>query len=272
MNPGERCCLTSNKEEAQILAELGLNLSQATIYLDLAKVKDATARDLCKITSIARQDVYQMLRGLEELGLVERILTKPLKFKATSIKNAISILSHRQENKNSELHTKALTLFSCSELWERTQESDLHEPSFELRNVYRNDPRAKAAIGNAKVSLRLLDKNMNWSVFYSFIDEWKQASKNGVKIQILNEFAKNRQNEPKFIDEFGKTDFQIRYAKILPAGSLLIFDDKELAIWEGSKPRQFARAPPLKALWSNHNGLIELATNYFESCWKAASP
>jgi sugar-specific transcriptional regulator TrmB len=204
--------------------------------------------------------------------LVERILAKPLKFRATSIKNAIEVLSGHQESKNSELRDKAMMLFDHSEQWEKTQESNLNEPSFELRNLYRNDPRVKAAIRDAKDRIRLLDKNMHWPVFYSFIDEWTYAlKKRGVKIEVLIEFATNRQIKPNFLDDLKKIDIQIKYVKILPAGAILIFDDKEVVIWEGAKPRQVAKSAPVKALWSNHHGLIELASNYFESYWKTAS-
>ncbi len=255
-----------------MLTELGLTSSEATVYLNLSKLKDPEAKALYKITDIARQDVYQVLSELQELGLVERILTKPLRFRATPIANAIAILNRRQVSKNSELHNKALKLFSCSEQWERTQESDFHEPFFELRNIYLDDPRVKDAIRNAKVKIRLLDKNMNWPVFHSYINEWTYTLNKGVKIEVLNEFVTNRQTEPKFIEALMKEDFQIKYSKSLPSGALLLFDDKELAIWEGSKPKHVSKSASKKALWSNHHGLIQIASTYFELYWKTASP
>jgi len=257
------------KEEVNSLIELGLTSRQAALYLNLTRYSDATARDLNKVTDIARQDVYQILCELEELGLVERILAKPLRFKATSTSNAVSILSRRQESKNSESRNKALVLFSHPEKQRRDSESI--EPFFELRNVYRNDPHVKTAIDNAKVMIRLLDKNMHWPVFYSFIDEWTCALEKGVKIEAVIESAKKGQ-KPKFVDALKHANFQIRYAVNLPAGALLIFDDKELAIWEGAKLRQVADSAQLKALWSNHHGLIDLTSNYFELAWKTASP
>ena len=100
------------------------------------------------------------------------------------------------------------------------KESVPYEPFFELRNLYLNDPRVRAAISNAKVKIRLLDKNMHWPVFHSFIDEWTHALKNGVKVEVLNESNTSGQIKPKFIDDLRATDFQIKYASILPAGAL----------------------------------------------------
>jgi len=260
----------SEKEEVNSLTGLGLSSRQATLYLTLTRYSDSTARDLHKVTTIARQDIYQVLCELEELGLVERILAKPLRFKATSTSNAVSILSRRQESKNSELRNKALMLFSHPEKREK-RDTESNEPFFELRNVYRNDPHVKTAINNAKVKIRLLDKNMHWPVFYSFIDEWTCALEKGVKIEVVIEFAK-KGKKPKFVDALKHANFQIRCAESLAAGALLIFDDKELAIWEGAKLREVADSVQLKALWSNHHGLIDLAINYFELAWITSSP
>jgi sugar-specific transcriptional regulator TrmB len=261
----------SDREWIRILTELGLTSSQATLYLTLTRYIDTTARDLHKATDIARQDVYQILFELEELGLVERILTRPLRFKATSTRNAFTILSRLQESKNSELRKKALTLFERPEKREE-QEPIPYEPFFELRNLYLDDPRVEAAICNAKVKIRLLDKNMHWPVFHSFIDEWTHALEKGIKVEVLNEFDTSRQIKPKFMDDLRGTDFQIKYAKILPAGACLIFDNKEVATWESIEPKQHGESAPPKALWSNHHGLIEIATNYFDLFWKNAAP
>jgi sugar-specific transcriptional regulator TrmB len=228
---------------------------------------------LYKATKISRQDVYQVLCRLEELGLVSRILGRPLKFRAIPSKDAVSILDRIREDKHSELRNRALMLFDRFDKQERTQGSVLPEPSFELRNICLSDPHVKAAMGRAKVKIRLLDENMHWPVFYSFIQDWTGALKRGVKIGVLNEFSTKIQ-EPEFLDVLKKSNsFEIRYGKNLASGAILIFDDEEMAVWEGSKPGQVAKSesPPLKALWTNHNGLIDLATAYFDSSWEIAT-
>ncbi len=259
--------MITEREKVQILAELGLTLSQATIYANLAKYKDAPAKSLQIDTNVARQDVYQILSELQELGLVERIIDKPLRFRATPIKNALSILIHRQQSKSSEIQNLALKLFNNSEQFDKARESEVYVPVFEIRNVYRNDPRVKIAMNSTKVKIRLLDKNMNWPVFYSFIDEWRNALKRGVKVEILNGVSAKNQ-EPKLVRELRKMSFELRYRKNLTTGAIIIFDDREVAIWENPGLTQVAKSAPPKALWSNHRGLIELADNYFQSFWE----
>jgi sugar-specific transcriptional regulator TrmB len=131
-------------EETQILSGLGLTKSQATIYLSLVKFESATAKTLCKESSIARQDIYQALSDLHELGLIERILDKPLRFRASPIKNALAILQHHRSIKNSNIDSRAMELFKDSKYWNR-QKTAQSESFFELRTVYRDYPRVKEA-------------------------------------------------------------------------------------------------------------------------------
>jgi sugar-specific transcriptional regulator TrmB len=262
-----------DEDEVEILSAMGLTNSEATVYLTLAKFRDSTAKELYKATKISRQDVYQVLWKLEEIGLVSRILGKPLKFRATPTKAAISILDRIREDKQSELRNRALILSDLFDKREKIQGSVLPEISFELRNICLSDPHVKAAMGCAKVKIRLLDENMNWPVFYSFIEDWIWALERGVKIEVLNEFSAEIQ-EPEFVDALKKSkSFEIRYGKNLASGAVLIFDDKEMAIWENSKTKQIAKSesPPVKALWTNHHGLIELTTVYFDSTWEIAT-
>ncbi len=220
-----------------------------------------------KATNVARQDVYQILSELQELGLVERIIDKPLRFRATPIKNALSILIQRKQNRHSEIQNLTLKLFNNFEKLDKAKESEEYEPVFEIRNVYRNDPRVKIAMNSTKVRIRLLDKNMNWPIFYSFIDEWRNALKRGIKVEILNGASAKKQ-EPKLAKELRKMSFELRYRKNLTMGAILIFDNREVAIWENPELTQVAKSASPKALWSNHHGLVELADNYFQSFWE----
>ena len=68
------------------LMELGLTLVQAKIYLTLTKLDNATIKAISKNSNLARQDIYRIIPSLQKLGLVEKIIDKPTKYKATPIK------------------------------------------------------------------------------------------------------------------------------------------------------------------------------------------
>ncbi|PVX24325.1 MAG: hypothetical protein CW691_07915 [Candidatus Bathyarchaeum sp.] len=71
--------------EVKTLIKLGLTRRQAMVYLCLIRSGTSTIKTISKGTNIARQHIYKVISTLNELGLVEKVLTSPTKFKAVPI-------------------------------------------------------------------------------------------------------------------------------------------------------------------------------------------
>lgn len=86
------------------LTRLGLTSSQARVYLILIRLGASNAQTISNYSDIARSDVYRIMANLEKLGLVEKIISSPCKFKASS-QDAVSSLIKRRMEETSELQT-----------------------------------------------------------------------------------------------------------------------------------------------------------------------
>ena len=93
-----------------ILSELGLSNSQAKLFLMLTKSKSLTAKAISVVSSVSRPDVYRVMTELQEIGLVEKLITVPEEFQAVSIEEAVSILLRRRIKKTEDLQQKGLDL------------------------------------------------------------------------------------------------------------------------------------------------------------------
>jgi hypothetical protein len=261
----------SFNQETTVLEKLGLTSSQATVYLAMFSLGAPTARVLYKKVGVARQDVYRILSELEEMGLVERILVKPARFRPTPIKNALSILLDQKYNEAAELRRQANELFVSSKKWVIAKTEFLPKQGFEVGRVYTNDPRVKAAFSGVKNSARLLEGNIDWVIFASFIGDMKRLLSKGLRFKLITQTATMQQKMPEFMDVLRKHPcFEIRVLPALFQTKLILFDDREVAVWyESTSTYQNLKKP--QALWSTNTGLIELASNYFEVLWKNAS-
>ena len=112
-------------EDISTLTELGLTVSQAKIYLSLAKAKNLTAQAISTTSKVARPDVYRVLVQLNEDGLVEKIISKPQEFHAISVEKCVSKLIQRRIIKTEELAQKALKLIE--DLEHDTANEELNE-------------------------------------------------------------------------------------------------------------------------------------------------
>jgi len=86
-------------EHIQALMGFGLTLLQAKIYLNLVKLEKADVKTLSKASNVARQDIYRIMLTLQKLGLTEKIIAKPTMYKATPIKEGLSILLQNKKRK-----------------------------------------------------------------------------------------------------------------------------------------------------------------------------
>jgi sugar-specific transcriptional regulator TrmB len=53
--------------------------------------------EISKLSKVRREEVYRILPKLEKTGLIEKTLSTPVKLKATSVENALSILIRNEE-------------------------------------------------------------------------------------------------------------------------------------------------------------------------------
>jgi len=82
----------------EILEELtkyGMTKNQALVYVTLVSIGKASVKRISQVSGIRREEVYRLLPELEKIGLIERILGKPNKFRAIPPEKGISILISR---------------------------------------------------------------------------------------------------------------------------------------------------------------------------------
>ncbi len=84
--------MPSPETNAEILSDFGLTLNQAKVYVTIAKLGIASISQVSKASKVRREDVYRMLPRLQELGLIEKILDRPAKIRATPAEDGLSIL------------------------------------------------------------------------------------------------------------------------------------------------------------------------------------
>jgi len=76
----------------EVLKQLGLTQYQAKVYLALFRNRESSNKQIARLTSLNRGNVHNALIELSQLGLIEKIISAPTKYKAIPIDDAVSIL------------------------------------------------------------------------------------------------------------------------------------------------------------------------------------
>jgi sugar-specific transcriptional regulator TrmB len=254
-------------ETIDTLIKLGLTLNQARIYVALLQSeKPLTAKEISKLTDITRQDVYRILPALQKAGLLEKTITSPAMFNATSLKLGVSILIKNKNTQHAQLLEKADKMSNEPCLKHSSLED---EPEFVL--VPGNDAviqKISSIIGTIQVSLDVVTsrKRLPRGIL-EFFDARRDALKRGVKIRIVAEKLPSTNSDiEKIMTAERKAGAQVKFMSKLPSALLLLFDNKQVMIITSA-----TGTLETSALRSNNPSLIALSTSYFENTWISAA-
>jgi sugar-specific transcriptional regulator TrmB len=98
--------MSSLDQLAKKLSAFGITFNQARIYITASQMGIASVKDISKKSNVPREEIYRLLPKLEKLGLLEKILGKPIKVKATPFEAALSLLIKRENYMNSQRVSK----------------------------------------------------------------------------------------------------------------------------------------------------------------------
>lgn len=254
-------------EQASVLVELGMTDTQAKIYLALAKSKSLTAHAIANIAKIARPDVYRILPMLEEAGLVERIIARPLEFHAVPIEKCISSLMQKRIMKTAELQQKTLVL---ARNFSRKPENEEIDDKFEFILIPTKEAiyaKAEKMIRNAQEHICFLglQKRMSsWLSNYSPHLEAALARKVDCRMIMPKTENINRDGTLKILGKY--SNFHLRLISKEPEVGFSVWDKKEVLISTSAIDTPF----PFPTLWSSNKAIVALSQNYFEFLWQKA--
>jgi len=89
------------------LVGLGLSVRQARVYLALLRAGVAKVQLVSDLSRVHRQEVYRVLDGLQQMGLVERKVSNPATFSVTPVSEAVKLLLNQKTLEFNALAKKA---------------------------------------------------------------------------------------------------------------------------------------------------------------------
>jgi len=220
---------------------------------------------------VRREDVYRILPKLERLGLVEKLLGKPTRIRATPVKEALSILiKHEEEasrNKVSALKAKTETFLKH---FARTPRLEAEEKGHFALLPHRKSIVAKmlTMMQNAESALNIIFSRSQLMQFvYAFTKQIKKTTEKGVKLRIISELPGYDDALPRLIEERVSpgASVDLRYSD-LPSSHYILADFKE-ALISTTTEGNMAENP---CLWTDNDGLVGVFQGDFENLWHNA--
>jgi sugar-specific transcriptional regulator TrmB len=257
-----------NQHKNLTLTRLGLTSNQAKVYLALFRSGLSNAKGISKNSGVARSDVYRVMASLEKLGLVEKIISVPCKFRAISIQDAFAILMERRKKVTSELHVttrEILKQFKSNNARTALKED---ETQFSLLSERVTVQRREKTLESVHQSFDVVSSFRNpHSVLFTDSEEMAEALQRDVEIRVIID----KPDEEKILSDTLKQlkkhpNFKIKYLPNAPKALISIYDKKKAWVCTCTNPALKA-CPTLR---TNNPCLLAILQDYFETKWLTA--
>jgi|WetSurMetagenome_2_1015567.scaffolds.fasta_scaffold03757_3 sugar-specific transcriptional regulator TrmB len=255
-----------NEQSVQTLMKLGLSSSQSKTYLSLTKLGEATVIAVSKSSNIDRGETYRVLSKLMDLGLVEKIILSPNRYRPISLAEALSILLDRKKQEDLMIQRETERLLAESSYVDVGEPFEKEEPRTLLI------PSGNHLANMMRERLANLQTNYDGISYFDeferrinvYYEEYKRLLTKGVRIRFILENPEDKQLSSKLIDSLSaNSNFEVTFVRSKVPACIGIYDDKEVQV-------SIARRTDLcaaSAYWSNSPVFVALAKSCFDSLW-----
>jgi sugar-specific transcriptional regulator TrmB len=245
-------------EHIQRLMDLGLSLLQAKVYLNLVKLEKADVKTIAKASNVARQDIYQIMPNLERLGLTEKILAKTTFYKATPIKEGLSILLQNKKEEYVEIEKKTSSVLKNLHAYDSKdfQDDDSKFIITSERKLFHK--RMEKAFLQIQTCDMLLPAEGLKIMLFKLFQSLKMAEKKGAKIRIVTEKIECASIERKLQTLKKNPLFEIKFVSLPLREGVMIFNNTEVNLCISSNSE-------VPSLWTNNPQVVKVVKRSFEA-------
>ena len=255
----------------EILSEFGLTENQAKVFIATIQLENPTVAEVAGAAEVRREEVYRLLPELEKIGLVERLLGKPLRLRTPDPKSSISTLvkleRERAKSRISDLSIKSRDLLQ--QLGQHSVEIsdyDVLPSEFSLiqeKESIRTELYDMISKSKQKIDILFSRSDLTW-LLSTQGEALRSAIEHGVKIRIMSEPPIGRDRLPKILQRRfpDSSEISLKYL-LFPTAFFLIVDLSQLLIITSG----IHHLPASNCLWTNNDSLIALTHKDFEERW-----
>ena len=252
-------------QEVDTLVNLGLTSCQARVYLTLCHFGILGADEVSQHSGVARQDVYRIASTLQELGLVEKIISRPIAFNALPVEKGVSFLLNQRKKETERLEVKLKFLLGDFQVYDKAR---LGKTEFVL--VTREEAildRMRRLIMNSQSGIDGISTWKRFCDIYSIANVLKKVWSSGVKCRFIIETPQKNRNSESILEVCSKSAFcEVRFIPSCPKIIFDIYDRKEMMLVVDPK-KDLSES---SVLWSANSCLLTIIKDYFEILWITA--
>jgi sugar-specific transcriptional regulator TrmB len=231
------------------------------VYLELSQMEEASVLALSKKSETARQEIYRVVNELHTRGLVEKIIANPARYKAVSVKDAITHLLILHAEEKNEVFKKARQMVERHNFKKKPNPTDNEIRFLLISKKIPLSRKIKEAIESSQESIMIVTPRSEFfPALFDLSQNLKEALEKGLTVKWITGKPVNSDLKPAVLEALSKySRFKLSFLSQTPKVGFGIYDKKFVIIGTGPK-LNYIESP---AVWTNSLAFVELAIEYF---------
>jgi sugar-specific transcriptional regulator TrmB len=254
--------------DVQLLTDIGFTKTQAKLYLTLLKLGLSTGSTIYKKLDVPRTVIYRTLDEMQKMGLVEKELTTPYKYKATPLKHGMQILISQRRAQYEKIVSKAKEFLYKMQDYNEEKTVNKEYTFSIIDGKERILQIMKENHKGAKKSVYVLTTLDRWMQILTYcFKEFKESIARIAKYHLVVQIPNYEFTFPERVHALlANPSFELKTTYKRLQNNIGVFDSKYATF-------NFFPAKPLgdsPVLYTNHPSFLSMAQDHFEKVWKSA--
>ena len=249
---------------------VGFTKEEAEVYVFLSSMGPSPARVISRRFDVNRMRAYRTLKSLEDKGLVERIIGRPMRFVANPLQESLSKYIDGFRERLTELETREEEIV---EDWTRISDatSDQAEESrfriFEGRQQIYELVVQMCGRASSEICIVTTKRDLHRLALMGIDDRLRAVSSEGIRVRVLTQVEGPDFAEMEYFSDFA----DIRHIPLPAPVRFVTIDDRETLTTTSMEDTMSLTTHDDAGLWTNAPSYNSAMKIFFDALWRLAT-
>jgi len=255
----------------QSLQKYGFTPNEAEIYIFLSRSGPCPARLVARRFNINRMKAYRTLRSLEEKGLVESIMGRPIRFAATPLGEILERHLKEMKDRVNDLESVERSILDTWNNLSKENMSQVSEPRFRIfqgrQQIYDLLLQLTDRVRD-EITILTTPRDLNRLSYMGFDDRLQELTEAGRRVHLLTQVESAWIEDIEYYQRF----VDVRHVDLPSAIRVIIVDGRETITTVAMDDTMSMTTKDDTGLWTDSASFVIAMKVFFESLWNMAPP
>ena len=252
------------------LIDFGFTKEEAEVYVFLSSMGPSPARVVSRRFDVNRMRAYRTLKSLEDKGLVERIIGRPMRFVANPLKESLRKYIDGFRERLTELETREEDII---EDWTRISDAtseQIEEPRFRIfegrQQIYELMVQM-CGRASGEICIVTTKRDLHRLALMGIDERLRTVSNEGIRVRVLTQVEGPDFAEMEYFGDFA----EIRHVLLPAPVRFVTIDDRETLTTTSMEDTMSLTTHDDAGLWTNAPSYNSAMKVFFDALWRLAT-